>query len=152
MQTLGCGTADCLNIVCHIGRLDKGKSAILYVRSRLWTLTFLNNQNLNHSYSLKSSASFSVLEFPYKNIPITDIQNSTVVTTNILWVNQAVNLPVPIWVIILAIISGLLLLSLMVFIMYKMGFFKRVRPPQEETEREQLQPQENGEGTSETIS
>lgn len=31
----------------------------------------------------------------------------------------------------------------------QMGFFKRVRPPQEEQEREQLQPQENGEGTSE---
>lgn len=31
----------------------------------------------------------------------------------------------------------------------QMGFFKRVRPPQEEREREQLQPHENGEGTSE---
>lgn len=31
----------------------------------------------------------------------------------------------------------------------QMGFFKRVRPPQEEQEREQLQPHENGEGTSE---
>ncbi|NP_001081685.1 integrin subunit alpha V L homeolog precursor [Xenopus laevis] len=150
LQTLGCGQAECLKIECHVGRLDKGKSAILYVRSRLWTQTFLQNGNQNHSYSLKSSASFSVLEFPYKNIHIPDIQNSTVVTTNILWVNQAASLPVPIWVIILAVLSGLLLLSLMVFIMYKLGFFKRVRPPQEETEREQLQPQENGEGITDT--
>uniref|UniRef100_A0A6I8SZC1 Integrin subunit alpha V n=1 Tax=Xenopus tropicalis TaxID=8364 RepID=A0A6I8SZC1_XENTR len=114
LQTLGCGQADCLKIECHVGRLDKGKSAILYVRSRLWTLTFLK------------------------------------VTTNILWVNQAASLPVPVWVIILAVLSGLLLLSLMVFIMYKLGFFKRVRPPQEEAEREQLQPQENGEGITDT--
>ncbi|XP_053554514.1 integrin alpha-V [Bombina bombina] len=146
MQTLGCGTADCLNITCHIGQLEKGKSAILYIRSRLWTRTFMNAENQNHSYSLKSSAFFHVIEFPYKNLPIADITNSTVVTTNVLWVNQSTNLPVPVWVIVLAVLSGLLLLSLMVLIMYKCGFFKRVRPPQEETEREQLQPQENGEG------
>ncbi|MEE6489857.1 hypothetical protein FKM82_015703 [Ascaphus truei] len=145
MQTLGCGTADCLRIICHIGRLEKGKSAILYVRSRLWTQTFISSENQNHSYSLKSSASFSVIEFPYKNLPIEDISNYTVVTTNVLWVNPAINLPVPVWVIVLAVLSGLLLLSLLVLIMYKFGFFKRVRPPQEETEREQLQPQENGE-------
>ncbi|KAM4697382.1 integrin alpha-V [Rhinophrynus dorsalis] len=148
LQTLGCGTADCLKIECHVGKLERGKSVILYVRSRLWTKTFFNSENLNNSYSLKSSASFSVLEFPYKNLHIADIQNSTVVTTNILWVNQTATLPVPIWVIILAVLSGLLLLSVMVLIMHKFGFFKRVRPPQEETEREQLQPQDNGEGTT----
>ncbi|XP_053326649.1 integrin alpha-V [Spea bombifrons] len=148
IQTLGCETADCLKIDCRVGRVEKGKSAILYIRSRLWTPTFLNTENQNHSYSLKSTASFNVLEFPYKNVQMVDIANNTVVTTNILWVNQTASLPVPVWVIILAVISGLLLLALMVFIMYKVGFFKRVRPPQEETEREQLQPQENGEGTT----
>ncbi|KAM4626459.1 integrin alpha-V [Discoglossus pictus] len=148
MQTLGCGTADCLNIKCQIEQLERGKSAILYVRSRLWTQTFMNSENQNHSYSLKSSATFQVIEFPYKNLPFADITNSTVVTTNIIWVNQTANIPVPVWVIVLAVLSGLLLLALMILIMYKFGFFKRVRPPQEETEREQLQPHENGEGTT----
>ncbi|KAM8933805.1 integrin alpha-V isoform 2-T2 [Pelodytes ibericus] len=148
IQSVGCKTSDCLIINCHVGRVEKGKSAILYVRSRLWTPTFLNSENQNHSYALNSSASFSVLEFPYKNVEAVDISNETVVTTNILWVNQAANLPVPVWVIILAVLAGLLLLALMVLIMYKIGFFKRVRPPTEETEREQLQPQENGEGNT----
>lgn len=143
LQTIGCGQAQCLKIDCHVERVEKGKSAILYIRSRLWTPTFMNSENQNHSYSLKSSATFRVLEFPYKNMSLPDIHNSTEVTTNILWVNQTSSAPVPVWVIVLAVLSGLLLLALMVFIMYKFGFFKRVRPPQEETETEQLQPHDN---------
>uniref|UniRef100_A0A8C2VZ93 Integrin alpha-V n=1 Tax=Chinchilla lanigera TaxID=34839 RepID=A0A8C2VZ93_CHILA len=150
VHTLGCGVAQCLRIICQVGRLDRGKSAILYVKSLLWTETFMNKENQNHSYSLKSSASFSVIEFPYKNLPIEDISNSTLVTTNVTWGLQPTSMPVPLWVIILAVLAGLLLLAVLVFVMYRMGFFKRVRPPQEEQEREQLQPQENGEGNSET--
>uniref|UniRef100_A0A2I3TC57 Integrin alpha-V n=2 Tax=Pan TaxID=9596 RepID=A0A2I3TC57_PANTR len=146
----GCGVAQCLKIVCQVGRLDRGKSAILYVKSLLWTETFMNKENQNHSYSLKSSASFNVIEFPYKNLPIEDITNSTLVTTNVTWGIQPAPMPVPVWVIILAVLAGLLLLAVLVFVMYRMGFFKRVRPPQEEQEREQLQPHENGEGNSET--
>ncbi|KYO33742.1 integrin alpha-V [Alligator mississippiensis] len=149
VHTLGCGTAECLKIVCQVGRLERGKTAILYLKSRLWTQTFMNKENQNHSYSLKSSASFSVIEFPYKNLSFEDIHNSTIVTTNILWGIQPQPMPVPVWVIILAVLAGLLLLGLLVFVMHRMGFFKRVRPPQEEQEREQLQPHENGEGTSE---
>ncbi|KFR00004.1 Integrin alpha-V, partial [Nipponia nippon] len=149
VHTLGCGTADCLKIVCQVGHLERGKNAILYLKSRLWMQTFMNKENQNHSYSLKSSASFNVIEFPYKNLSFEDIHNSTVVTTNITWGIQPQPMPVPVWVIILAVLAGLLLLAVLVFVMYRMGFFKRVRPPQEEQEREQLQPHENGEGTSE---
>uniref|UniRef100_A0A2K5CA48 Integrin alpha-V n=1 Tax=Aotus nancymaae TaxID=37293 RepID=A0A2K5CA48_AOTNA len=150
IHTLGCGVAQCLKIICQVGRLDRGKSAILYVKSLLWTETFINKENHNHSYSLKSSASFNVIEFPYKNLPIEYITNSTLVTTNVTWGIQPAPMPVPVWVIILAVLAGLLLLAVLVFVMYRMGFFKRVRPPQEEQEREQLQPHENGEGNSET--
>ncbi|XP_034989373.1 integrin alpha-V [Zootoca vivipara] len=150
VQTLGCGTAECLKIFCQVGRLEKEKTAILYLKSRLWTQTFMNKEYQNHSYSLKSSASFSVIEFPYKNLSFPeDVHNSTIVTTNILWGIQPAPMTVQVWVIILAVLAGLLLLALLVFIMYRVGFFKRVRPPQEEQEREQLQPHENGEGTSE---
>ncbi|XP_028927467.1 integrin alpha-V [Ornithorhynchus anatinus] len=149
IHTLGCGTAECLKIDCQIGRLERGKSAILFVKSLLWTETFMNKENQNQSYSLKSSASFNVIEFPYKNLPIDDIHNSTVVTTDVNWGIQPSSMPVPVWVIILAVLAGLLLLAVLVLVMHKVGFFKRVRPPQEEQEREQLQPHENGEGTTE---
>lgn len=42
---------------------------------------FSQKENQNHSYSLKSSASFSVIEYPYKNLPFPeDVQNSTIVS------------------------------------------------------------------------
>uniref|UniRef100_A0A8B9SKS9 Integrin subunit alpha V n=1 Tax=Anas platyrhynchos TaxID=8839 RepID=A0A8B9SKS9_ANAPL len=137
VHTLGCGNADCLKIVCQVGHLERGKSAILYLKSRLWTQTFMNKENQNHSYSLKSSASFNVIEFPYKNLSFEDIHNSTVVTTNITWGIQPQPMPVPVWVIILAVLKGCVYILTITL------------PPQEEQEREQLQPHENGEGTSE---
>ncbi|XP_006767156.1 PREDICTED: integrin alpha-V [Myotis davidii] len=138
VHTLGCGVAECLKIVCQVGRLDRGKSAILYVRSLLWTQTFMNKENQNRSYSLTSSASFSVIEFPYKNLPIDDISNSTLVATDVTWGIQPAPMPVPVWVIILAVLAGLLLEC-------SQGNYLH-----EEPEREQLQPHENGEGNSET--
>lgn len=93
------------------------------------------------------------------------------VSVTVMWVADAAQ-PVPGWVVALAVLAGLLLLALLIFIMYKvrrcvlrltlaafifstfffssplplqLGFFKRVRPPQEDCiEKEQLQPEENG--------
>uniref|UniRef100_A0A8C4K8Z4 Integrin subunit alpha V n=1 Tax=Dromaius novaehollandiae TaxID=8790 RepID=A0A8C4K8Z4_DRONO len=137
---------ECLCVVCPCFRNTRSNFTSI-CNTNFVFLTQKENQN--HSYSLKSSASFNVIEFPYKNLSFEDIHNSTIVTTNITWGIQPQPMPVPVWVIILAVLAGLLLLAILVLVMYRMGFFKRVRPPQEEQEREQLQPHENGEGTSE---
>uniref|UniRef100_A0A674B4S4 Integrin, alpha V n=1 Tax=Salmo trutta TaxID=8032 RepID=A0A674B4S4_SALTR len=71
------------------------------------------------------------------------------VSMSVIWVKVDPE-PVPGWVVALAVLAGLLLLALLIFIMYKLGFFKRVRPPQEDnTEKEQLAPQENGDRNNE---
>lgn len=49
--TQGCGNADCLKIVCQVGHLERGKSAILYLKSRLWTQTFMNVSDCEYSVS-----------------------------------------------------------------------------------------------------
>uniref|UniRef100_A0A8C4PUS4 Integrin subunit alpha V n=1 Tax=Equus asinus asinus TaxID=83772 RepID=A0A8C4PUS4_EQUAS len=101
VHTLGCGIAECLKIVCQVGRLDRGKSAILYVRSLLWTETFMNVSG--------------------------QMQRS--VTTDVTWGIQPAPMPVPVWVIILAVLAGLLLLAVLVFVMYRVsnGLRKRGR-------------------------
>uniref|UniRef100_A0A8B9R7B3 Integrin, alpha V n=1 Tax=Astyanax mexicanus TaxID=7994 RepID=A0A8B9R7B3_ASTMX len=72
-----------------------------------------------------------------------------VASLNVVWVLDGTT-PAPVWVVIVAVLSGLLLLALLIFIMHKLGFFNRVRPPQEDgTEKEQLQPQENGDRNTE---
>ncbi|KTG37394.1 hypothetical protein cypCar_00029494 [Cyprinus carpio] len=113
LEILDCGNAECQEIKCWIGRLEKGQSAILFIYSRLAVSTFLKA-------SLK-----------------------------VIW-NSENPQPVPGWVVALAVLAGLLLLALLIFVMYKLGFFKRVRPPQDDNiEKEQLQPQENGDRNTE---
>ncbi|KAM9342947.1 integrin alpha-V [Pholidichthys leucotaenia] len=142
--TLDCISAKCLQLRCQVGRLERRKNAILFVYSRLAVNNFLRTENQNRSYVVKATASFSVIEMPYKNPPSELPSNSTTVSMSVVWVAEPPP-PVPGWVVALAVLAGLLLLALLIVIMYKLGFFKRVRPPQEDsTEKEQLQPEENG--------
>uniref|UniRef100_A0A672IL59 Uncharacterized protein n=1 Tax=Salarias fasciatus TaxID=181472 RepID=A0A672IL59_SALFA len=144
LYTLDCTTAECLRLKCQVGRLERRKNAILFIYSRLAVNNFLRAENQNRSYVVRSTASFSVIEMPYKNMASELPSNSTTVSVSVIWVVDSAQ-PVPGWVVALAVLAGLLLLALLIFIMYKLGFFKRVRPPQEDcTEKEQLQPEENG--------
>ncbi|XP_027878087.1 integrin alpha-V [Xiphophorus couchianus] len=144
LQILDCNTAECLKLRCQVGRLERTKNAILFIYSRLDVNNFLRTENQNRSYVVRSTASFEVIEMPYKNLQTELPANSTTVSVSVTWVADTAP-PVPGWVVALAVLAGLLLLALLIFIMYKLGFFKRVRPPQVDcTEKEQLQPEENG--------
>ncbi|XP_041857614.1 integrin alpha-V [Melanotaenia boesemani] len=144
LYTLDCATAACLRLKCQVGRLERTKNAILFIYSRLTVNNFLRTENQNRSYVVRSTASFSVIEMPYKNLVSELASNTTTVSLSVVWVAEGAQ-SVPGWVVALAVLAGLLLLALLIFIMYKLGFFNRVRPPQEDcTEKEQLQPEENG--------
>uniref|UniRef100_A0A9J7XD86 Integrin, alpha V n=1 Tax=Cyprinus carpio carpio TaxID=630221 RepID=A0A9J7XD86_CYPCA len=128
VSTQECGNAECQEIKCWVGRLEKGQSAILFIYSRLAVSTFLKGCVMSVSLSR-----MSVLQASLK----------------VIW-NSENPQPVPGWVVALAVLAGLLLLALLIFVMHKMGFFKRVRPPQDDSiEKEQLQPQENGDRNTE---
>uniref|UniRef100_A0A8C1YGD7 Integrin, alpha V n=1 Tax=Cyprinus carpio TaxID=7962 RepID=A0A8C1YGD7_CYPCA len=149
LEILDCGNAECQEIKCWIGRLEKGQSAILFIYSRLAVSTFLKAESQNKSYNVRSTASFSVIEMPYKNLHSELPTSKTSASLKVIW-NSENPQPVPGWVVALAVLAGLLLLALLIFVMYKLGFFKRVRPPQDDNiEKEQLQPQENGDRNTE---
>ncbi|KAM6956636.1 integrin alpha-V-like [Aplochiton taeniatus] len=149
---LDCFKVQCMHIKCQVGRMERGRSAILFIRSRLGVATFLETENQNRSFILRSSASFIVIEMPYEKLLSELPASSTTVSTAVVWVAVDGRQPVPGWVIALAVLSGLLLLALLIYIMHKVGFFNRVRPPLDSdgTEKEHLHPQENGgEGNTE---
>uniref|UniRef100_A0A674B4Q8 Integrin, alpha V n=1 Tax=Salmo trutta TaxID=8032 RepID=A0A674B4Q8_SALTR len=150
LETLDCSKAQCLKIRCQVGRLERGQSTTLYIHSRLGVATFLKTESQNRSFTVRSSASFSVIEMPYNKNLVSELpSNAITVSMSVIWVKVDPE-PVPGWVVALAVLAGLLLLALLIFIMYKLGFFKRVRPPQEDnTEKEQLAPQENGDRNNE---
>uniref|UniRef100_A0A672IN63 Uncharacterized protein n=1 Tax=Salarias fasciatus TaxID=181472 RepID=A0A672IN63_SALFA len=118
LYTLDCTTAECLRLKCQVGRLERRKNAILFIYSRLAVNNFLRAENQNRSYVVRSTASFSVIEMPYKNMASELPSNSTTVSVSVIWVVDSAQ-PVPGWVVALAVLAGLLLLALLIFIMYK---------------------------------
>ncbi|XP_063463352.1 integrin alpha-8 isoform X1 [Pan paniscus] len=136
-KILNCTNIECLQISCAVGRLEGGESAVLKVRSRLWAHTFL--QRKNDPYALASLVSFEVKKMPYKDQPAKLPEGSIAIKTSVIWATPNVSFSIPLWVIILAILLGLLVLAILTLALWKCGFFDRARPPQEVmTDREQL--------------
>nr|XP_019593882.1 PREDICTED: integrin alpha-8-like [Rhinolophus sinicus] len=136
-KILNCTNIECLHISCAVGRLEGGESAVLKVRSRLWAKTFL--QRKNDPYSLASLVSFEVKKMPYKDQPEKLPEGSIAIKTSVIWATPNVSFSIPLWVIILAILLGLLVLAILTLALWKCGFFDRARPPQDDmNDREQL--------------
>uniref|UniRef100_A0A8D3DBV4 Integrin, alpha 8 n=1 Tax=Scophthalmus maximus TaxID=52904 RepID=A0A8D3DBV4_SCOMX len=131
-RSFNCTNISCLRITCVVGRLDRGQSAVVKIRSRLWAHTFL--QRRNDPYILNSSVSFVVTAMPYRIRPPTLPQH---MGTLVLWGTPDVSFAVPLWVIILAILLGLLVLAMLTLAMWKCGFFDRARPPADDNVSDQ---------------
>uniref|UniRef100_A0A9J7ZSH4 Integrin subunit alpha 8 n=1 Tax=Cyprinus carpio carpio TaxID=630221 RepID=A0A9J7ZSH4_CYPCA len=103
-KILNCSNINCLMVECVVDRLDRGQSAVIKFRSRLWAHTFLQ------------------------------------IGTFVVWAIPDVSFAIPLWVIILAILLGLLVLAVLSLAMWKCGFFDRARPPKDDdvSDREQL--------------
>ncbi|KAM6995717.1 integrin alpha-8 [Tautogolabrus adspersus] len=143
-KTLNCTNISCLKIMCVVGRLDRGQSAVVKIRSRLWAQTFL--QRRNDPYILNSTVSFLVTALPYRVQPSSLPQHTTSMGTLVLWGTPDVSFAVPLWVIILAILLGLLVLAMLTLAMWKCGFFDRARPPADDdvSDQEQLTSDQTG--------
>ncbi|XP_052350410.1 integrin alpha-8 isoform X2 [Oncorhynchus keta] len=136
-KTLNCSNIICLKVLCVVGRLDRGQSAVVKIRSRLWAHTFL--QRHNDPYLLNSTVSFRVTALHYHLQPSSLPQHTTSMGTLVLWGTPDVAFAVPLWVIILAILLGLLVLAMLTLAMWKCGFFDRARLPADDvSDREQL--------------
>ncbi|XP_043923439.1 integrin alpha-8 [Protopterus annectens] len=129
-KILDCSNVNCLKISCKVGLLEQGQSAVLKLRSRLWAQTFLKRKNSH--YSLSAVVSYEVKKMPYK-IKLDELPRaSTVIKTLVIWATPNVSFSIPLWVIILAILLGLLVLAILTLVMWKCGFFDRERPPEDD--------------------
>uniref|UniRef100_A0AAX7UNE8 Integrin alpha-2 domain-containing protein n=1 Tax=Astatotilapia calliptera TaxID=8154 RepID=A0AAX7UNE8_ASTCA len=89
-----CSTVDCWKVECNVGLLQKGTTAILKMRSRVWAETF------TEVYILSCHPQ---------------------VVTPVVWNKPDIENSVPLWIIILAILAGLLLLALLIYILYRVS-------------------------------
>ncbi|KAK2862605.1 hypothetical protein Q5P01_002138 [Channa striata] len=140
---LTCFTAECWQLQCKAGLLERGASVILTVRSRVWAETFM--ERLYKQYVLECSVHYKMDRMPYSIPPKFIPSGSKKVGTAVVWNKPDSALPVPVWIIILAVLAGLLLLSLLIYLLYKMGFFKRSDPYGTTMEKAKLKPQASSE-------
>ncbi|XP_045040580.2 integrin alpha-7 isoform X1 [Desmodus rotundus] len=126
--TLDCdrGTANCVLFSCPLYSFDR--AAVLHVWGRLWNSTFLEEYSAVKSLEVIVRANITV-KSSIKNLLLRDA--STVIPVMVYLDPVAVVAEgVPWWVILLAVLAGLLVLALLVLLMWKMGFFKRTRYPE----------------------
>ncbi|XP_077431955.1 integrin alpha-5 [Vanacampus margaritifer] len=139
LTNLSCSNVDCWALQCQVGLLEKGTTAILKVRSRVWAETFM--ERAYKQYVLECLARYSVKTMPYAIPPKHVPSGHKKVVTPVVWNKPDIENSVPLWIIILAILAGLLLLALLIFVLYKFGFFKRSLPYGTAMEKAQLKPQ-----------
>ncbi|XP_026161675.1 integrin alpha-5-like [Mastacembelus armatus] len=140
---LTCSTVECWRLQCDVGLLERGASVILNVRSRVWAETFIERPY--KQYALECLVQYEVERMPYSIPPKFKPSGSKKVVASVIWNKPDSLLTVPVWIIILAILAGLLLLSLLIYLLYKMGFFKRSDPYGTTMEKAQLKPQASSE-------
>ncbi|XP_069441181.1 integrin alpha-7 isoform X7 [Ovis canadensis] len=121
--TLDCarGTANCMVFSCPLYSFDR--AAVLHVWGRLWNSTFLEEYSAVKSLEVIVRANITV-KSSIKNLLLRDA--STVIPVMVYLDPSAVAAEgVPWWVILLAVLAGLLVLALLVLLMWKCGFFRR---------------------------
>lgn len=126
--TLDCaqGTAKCVVFSCPLYSFDR--AAVLHVWGRLWNSTFLEEYMSVKSLEVIVRANITV-KSSIKNLLLRDA--STVIPVMVYLDPVAVVAEgVPWWVILLAVLAGLLVLALLVLLLWKLGFFKRAKHPE----------------------
>ncbi|XP_066469779.1 integrin alpha-5 isoform X2 [Tiliqua scincoides] len=137
--SLKCQEQECFQLRCQIGALQKKESVSLRLYFRIWSKSFQQRENYPHT--VQCEAVYHVRKVPYRIQPQELPSTSLKVSTSLQWAKTETSQGVPLWIIILAILIGLLLLALLIYVLYKLGFFKRSLPYGTAMEKAQLKPQ-----------
>ncbi|CAH0722037.1 unnamed protein product, partial [Brenthis ino] len=127
----------CEVVRCRTGRLVRGQEVWVALRSRI-NASVLNEISQERAVKLSSLTATRVSRLPMVGRPAERgwhvAEAVTLVTPQLEALESGA---IPLWVIILAAVVGALLLLLLIFALYKCGFFKRNRPS-DHTERQPL--------------
>ncbi|XP_064380529.1 integrin alpha-IIb [Dromaius novaehollandiae] len=133
---VNCSAEPCVSIVCEVQSLSKDQRALVTVHALLWMDTLHKREHLLKQFLIQSRAWFNVSGMPYHIQPRVLPAGEATAVTEVVRVSPSTEKEVPVWWVVLGVLAGLLLLAIFIFIMWKMGFFKRTRPPTEEDKQE----------------
>jgi hypothetical protein len=129
---LNCNSLNCTQISCDIGRLEKDEFVLVEIFSRLWVNTLIDDNVYEADISSLAFAQITSLPHAPKYSPPPQV---IAVTTDVNPTDpEQYNQGIPWWLILLAILIALLILTLIILCCWKLGFFKRNRPPVEKAQ------------------
>ncbi|XP_041671492.1 integrin alpha-3b [Cheilinus undulatus] len=115
------GTARCVTFTCPL--LNMTASAKIYVRSRLWNSTMLEDYPNALRVTVRGQATLKLIT----DKPTLRMDSQTTMFSVEIEPVEGVEVPyeLPLWIIISAIVAGVLLLGIIILILWKCGFFQR---------------------------
>lgn len=122
------GTAKCFKFVCHVHNLLPSQAATVRIRARLWNATLVEDYPRVSFVRIGSRARIHIP--PSLAIQQDTVDDETEVETVAYpeLLDQQEAEPVPLWIIVVAVVAGMVLLILLTYVLWKFGFFKRRRP------------------------
>ncbi|XP_004772590.1 integrin alpha-IIb isoform X2 [Mustela putorius furo] len=129
---LSCDSGPHTVVQCELQEMARGQRAMVRVLAFL-QLSSLQQRPLDQ-FVLQSQAWFNVSSLPYAVPALSLPSGEALVQTQLL---RTLERDIPIWWVLVGVLGGLVLLTLLVLAMWKVGFFKRNRPPLEEDEEDE---------------
>ncbi|XP_069041091.1 integrin alpha-10 [Lepisosteus oculatus] len=123
-EQLNCSNSWCVEVLCQIEQLQRGQAALIQVRRRIHEDFF--RQAKFKAVKIFSSHSLAVPESSMLSLGPAGLWRETV-----LEVLKGRSIPISLWILIGSIIGGLLLLALIIFLLWKLGFFSRKQREEE---------------------
>ncbi|XP_064455272.1 integrin alpha-PS1-like [Ornithodoros turicata] len=130
LVTMKCnkGSARCFQFRCLIRNLKKSSTATITITANLWNATLVEDYPAVDQVSIFSSAEIQLdpaLEVRQRTEDdYAEAETKAYPDASLYQAAEGVAL----WIIILSVCAGILLLLIVIFILYKLGFFKRKRP------------------------
>uniref|UniRef100_A0A9L0RB58 Integrin subunit alpha 10 n=1 Tax=Equus caballus TaxID=9796 RepID=A0A9L0RB58_HORSE len=122
----------CQVVRCHLGRLAKGTEVSVGL------LRLVHNEFFRRA-KFKSLTVVSTFELGTEEGSVLQLTEASRWSESLLEVIQTRPVLISLWILIGSVLGGLLLLALLVFCLWKLGFFARKKIPKEEKREEKLE-------------
>ncbi|XP_059785501.1 integrin alpha-10 isoform X5 [Balaenoptera ricei] len=122
----------CQVMRCHLGRLAKGTEVSVGL------LRLVHNEFFRRA-KFKSLTVVSTFKLGTEEGSVLQLTEASRWSESLLEVIQSLPVLISLWILIGSVLGGLLLLALLVFCLWKLGFFARKKIPEEEKREEKLE-------------
>ncbi|XP_046870437.1 integrin alpha-10 [Hypomesus transpacificus] len=126
---LNCSRSRCVEVVCQVQQLLRGQTALIRISRRV-------HDHFFRQAKFKAVKIVSTYRLAAKESNLVTLGSSALWRETVLEVLKGRAIPISLWILIGSIIGGLLLLALIIFILWKLGFFTRKQRGDEDEKHE----------------